>query len=296
MSAPGGWGGPRKFLTFCGMTNHALPLSELSTARRRLRRFRVPVLIAAMAAVLVGTRLLNMLVADVPILALLMGIGTAVAAIAVYRWLSRTVEVRAEVSELPRAGRWPTLVKGFGLGFAAFTVAIGLIGVLGGWDVGWGSFGALVGGFGAMTSVAVNEELLFRGVVFRILAERAGLVLGFVLSCLIFGFAHAVNANASLLGLLSIAVQGGTLMTAAYLASRSLWLPIGIHMAWDIAEGDFFGVQNSGTEQTGLLHTVLTGPEWLTGGSFGPEASPITWLVCLAVSTGLLLRARRNRA
>ena len=85
-------------------------------------------------------------------------------------------------------------------------------------------------------------------------------------------------------------------MASAYLASRTLWLPIGIHMAWDIAEGNFFGVQNSGTEQTGLLHTVLTGPEWLTGGSFGPEASPITWLVCMTVSAALLLRARKNRA
>jgi hypothetical protein len=117
-----------------------------------------------------------------------------------------------------------------------------------------------------------------------------------VLSCLIFGFAHAVNANASLLGLLSIAIQGGSLMSAAYIATRSLWLPIGIHLAWDTAEGAFFGVQNSGTEQPGLLHAVLTGPTWLTGGSFGLEASPVSWLVCLAVSAGLLLRARKNRS
>ena len=282
--------------TVCGMTNDALTLSGLSTTRRRLRRFRVPVLIVAMAAVLVVTRLLNLAVADVPVLALLMGIGTAAAAIAGYAWLSRKVEGRAEVTELPRAGRWSTLVKGFALGFAAFTVTITLIGIFGGWDVGWDSFGALVGGFGAMASVAVNEELLFRGVVFRILSERFNLVAAFTVSCLIFGFAHAVNANASLLGLLSIAIQGGSLMASAYLASRTLWLPIGIHMAWDIAEGNFFGVQNSGTEQTGLLHTVLTGPEWLTGGSFGPEASPITWLVCMTVSAALLLRARKNRA
>ncbi|WP_211763296.1 CPBP family intramembrane glutamic endopeptidase [Kutzneria sp. CA-103260] len=279
------------------MTNDALlPAAELSTARRRLRSFRVPVLIVAMAAVLVITRLLNMAVEDVPILALLMGLGTAAAAIACYAWLSRKVEARTSITELPRAGRWSSLVKGFGLGFAAFTVGITLIGILGGWSVGWGSFGALVGGFGAMASVAVNEELLFRGVVFRILSERANIVVAFVLSCLIFGFAHAVNANASLLGLLSIAIQGGSLMASAYLASRSLWLPIAIHCAWDVAEGNFFGVQNSGTEQTGLLHTVLTGPDWLTGGSFGPEASPVTWVVCLSLSAVLLLRARRNRA
>jgi membrane protease YdiL (CAAX protease family) len=268
--------------------------NDVVSKPNRLRSFRVPLLIAAMAVVLVVTRLLNMLVGDIPILALLMGIGTAVGAVAVYVWLSRRVEARAEIAELPRAGRWPTLIRGFGLGFAAFTVAITLIGVFGGWSVGWDSFGAFVGGFGAMASVAVNEELLFRGVVFRILSERLNIVLAFVLSCFIFGFAHAVNGNASLLGLISIAIQGGSLMASAYLASRSLWLPIGIHMAWDVAEGNFFGVQNSGTEQTGLLHTVLQGPDWLTGGSFGPEASPVTWVVCMAVSAALLLRARRN--
>ena len=280
----------------CGMTNDAPSQSELSPARRRLRSFRVPVLIVAMAAVLVVTRVLNMLVADVPILALLVGIGTATAAIACYVWLSRRVEARAAVTELPRAGRWSALGKGFALGFAMFTVAILVIALFGGWDLGWGSFGALVGGFGAMASVAVNEELLFRGVVFRIMSQRFGLPIAFVLSCLIFGFAHAVNGNATVWGLLSIAIQGGSLMTAAYIASRSLWLPIGIHLAWDTAEGAFFGVQNSGTEQPGLLRAVLTGPTWLTGGSFGPEASPVTWLVCLTVSAVLLLRARKNRS
>lgn len=280
----------------CGMTNDALSPSELSPARRRLRSFRAPVLIVAMAAVLIVTRVLNMLVADVPILALLVGIGTAIAAIACYAWLSRRVEGRADVTELPRAGRWSALGKGFALGFAMFTAAILLIALFGGWDIGWGSFGALVGGFGAMASVAVNEELLFRGVVFRIMSERVGLPIAFVLSCLIFGFAHAVNANATVWGLLSIAIQGGSLMTAAYVATRSLWLPIGIHLAWDTAEGAFFGVQNSGTEQPGLLHAALNGPTWLTGGSFGPEASPVTWLVCLAVSAALLLRARKNRS
>jgi membrane protease YdiL (CAAX protease family) len=285
--------------TVAGMTNDDVaPVSprpaEPSTGRRRLRQWRVPVLIGGLAVVLVATRGANALVDGVPVLATLVGLGTAVAAVAVYVWLCRKVEDRTAIEELPTTGRWGALGRGFLLGSAMFTTTLLLIAMFGGWTVGAGSFWAFLGGFGAMASVAVNEELLFRGVVFRILEERTGTVISFVLSCLIFGFAHGVNANATVWGLLSIAIEGGSLVTAAYVLTRSLWLPIGIHLAWDFTEGGIFGVQNSGTEQAGLLHTKLLGADWLTGGTFGPEASPFAMLICLAVSAFLLRRAARK--
>lgn len=266
---------------------------ELSPGRRRLRRFRVPVLIVALAAVLVATRGLNALVSGIWVLALPVGVGTAITAIGCYIWLSRRVEGRPTIDELAPQGRWSALRNGFAAGCATFTTTLLLIAMFGGWSVGWGSFWSCLAGFGAMASVAVNEELLFRSIVFRIIEERTGTVIAFVLSCLIFGFAHSVNPNASVWGLLSIAIEGGSLVTSAYLATRSLWLPIGVHLAWDFTEGGVFGVQNSGTEQSGLLHTALLGPDWVTGGSFGPEASPITLVTCLAVSAVLLRRAKR---
>jgi membrane protease YdiL (CAAX protease family) len=268
--------------------------SELPEGRRRLRQWRVPVLIVALAAVLVATRGADSLVSGVPILALLVGVGAAVAAVAFYAWLCRKVEARETVEEVAAEGRWSGLRRGFLLGGAMFTATLLIIAMFGGWDIDGGSFWAFLAGFGAMASVAVNEELLFRGVVFRILEERTGTVISFVLSCLIFGFAHGVNANATVWGLLSIAIEGGSLVTAAYVLTRSLWLPIGIHLAWDFTEGGIFGVQNSGTEQAGLLHTKLLGADWLTGGTFGPEASPFAMLICLAVSAFLLRRAARK--
>jgi membrane protease YdiL (CAAX protease family) len=284
--------------TVAGMTNDDVaPVSprpaEPSTGKRRLRQWRVPVLIGGLAVVLVATRGANALVDGVPVLATLVGLGTAVAAVAVYVWLCRKVEDRTTIEELPTTGRWGALGRGFLLGSVMFTTTLLLIAMFGGWTVGAGSFWAFLGGFGAMASVAVNEELLFRGVVFRIMEQRTGTAIAFVLSCLIFGFAHSVNGNATLWGLLSIAIEGGSLVTSAYLATRSLWLPIGLHLAWDFSEGGVFGVQNSGTEQAGLFHTSLNGPDWLTGGSFGPEASPIAMVVCLAVSALLLRRAAR---
>src|SRR5262249_38049061 len=101
--------------------------TELSAGRRRLRRFPVPVLIVALAVVLVATRAVNSLVEEVPILALLVGIGTAVAAIACYRWLSCKVEARGTVEELAPKGRRSALWLGFLLGCATFTATLLII-------------------------------------------------------------------------------------------------------------------------------------------------------------------------
>ncbi|MGH3379735.1 MAG: lysostaphin resistance A-like protein [Actinoallomurus sp.] len=271
---------------------------ELSVARRRLRRFRVPVLLVALAAVLAGTRGLNVLAGHNAITGLAVGIGTAVGALAAYVWLSRTVEARRTVSELPTLGRWSGLRRGAAAGFVAFTATMLIIGIFGGWHhLGRGSFGGFLVTVGAMASVAVNEELLFRGVVFRILEERTGTVVALVVSSVIFGLTHLVNAHATVWGTLSIAAEGGTLLAAAYVATRSLWLPIGFHFAWDLTEGGIFGTANSGTTtdtSAGLLHTTLSGPDVLTGGTFGPEASLIALLVCLVPTVILLRRAART--
>lgn len=264
--------------------------AEPSTARRRLRSFRVPVLIVALMAVLLGTRGLNVLAQPVPVVALVVGFGTAVAALACYAWLSRVVELRPEVPELSRAKRWSGLGGGILVGFAAFLTVMVVIAIFGGFeDLSWGSFGGFVVTLGAMASVAVNEELLFRGVVFRILEERAGTVLALLASSLVFGLVHLVNGGATLEGTLAIALQGGMMMGAAYVATRSLWVPIGIHFAWNLTESGLFSAADSGTSSHGLLRSTLSGPTALTGGSFGPEASLVALLVC-AVPTALFLR------
>ncbi|MEV6632626.1 CPBP family intramembrane glutamic endopeptidase [Actinoplanes sp. NPDC051470] len=270
----------------------------LSPARRRLRSFRVPVLVVALLVVLAATRGLNVLAGGNVFVALLVGLGTAVAALACYRWLSRAVEARETITELSPQGRCPGLVKGGVLGFSLFTVMILVIGALGGWaDVAWGSPGGLLAAVGAVASIAVNEELLFRGVVFRILEERTGSLIALPVSSLIFGFTHLVNSNATLWGTLALGLEGGLLTGACYVLSRSLWLPIGLHFAWDFTHIGIFGLPTSSSVQgaeSGLLHTTLAGPELLTGGAFGPEASLIALLLCLTAMVVVLRRAGRT--
>ncbi len=79
-------------------------------------------------------------------------------------------------------------------------------------------------------------------------------------------------------------------MTAGYLLTRRLWLPIGIHWAWNFFENNIFGAPDSGEPANPvytLIHAHFSGPFALTGGPFGPEAR----VVCVVVSTlaGLLL-------
>lgn len=270
--------------------------AEVPAGRRRLRALRVPILIVALVLILAGTRQLNVLAEHNAVLALVAGFGTALAALACYAWLSRTVEGRPAAPELSAAGRWSGLGWGALLGLAAFTVTMLLIALFGGVrHVHPGSFAGFLVGVGAMASVAVNEELLFRGVVLRIAEERFGTVTALAVSCVVFGLAHLVNPNASVLGAVAIVIQGGIVLGAAYIATGNLWLAIGFHFAWDVTEGSIFSTANSGTndEPIGLLHTTLSGPAALTGGAFGPEGGLVAPLVCLLVAFFLLRRAVR---
>ncbi|MFI6518100.1 lysostaphin resistance A-like protein [Spirillospora sp. NPDC050679] len=284
------------------MASAKLPESPLPQAgpvagRGRLRRFRFPVLLVALFGVMAVTGGINQLVSPVPLLALPVGIGLAVAAVACYHWLCRTVELRPDISELEETGRWSRLGRGTVLGFGLFAGVMALIAVCGGWqEVSWGSPGGFLGTAGLMASVAVTEELLFRGVVFRIMEERTGTVIALVVSMLLFGAIHLVNANATLWGAFAIALTGGAMLAAAYIATRSLWLPIGLHFAWNFTQVGIFGATVSGSDvpSEGLLNVTLSGPAALTGGAFGPEASLFALLVCMVPTILLLRRAART--
>ncbi|MFC5835919.1 CPBP family intramembrane glutamic endopeptidase [Nonomuraea insulae] len=271
--------------------------STLSPGRRRLLAFRLPVLLVALFGVMLATAWINQLVSPVPLLALPVGIGLAVAAVLCYRWLSRTVELRQDIPELARSAMWPQLRRGALLGFGLFILLMLLIAVFGGWQsVSWGSFWGFLGTAGMMAAVAVCEELLFRGILFRIMEEWLGTVSSLVVSMLLFGATHMVNANATLWGTFSIALTGGIMLAAAYVVTRSLWLPIGLHFAWNFTHTGIFGVALSGSDMPpeGLLSTTLSGPTLLTGGTFGPEASLLALLVCALPTVLLLRRAART--
>jgi membrane protease YdiL (CAAX protease family) len=153
------------------------------------------------------------------------------------------------------------------------------------------------------------EELLFRGVLFRWIEEFAGSWAALFVTSALFGLAHIVNPNATWFSSFTIAVEAGVLLGGAYMLTRSLWVPIGLHAAWNFTQGFIFDVPVSGIDQQGLVTARLSGPELLSGGAFGLEASVIAlviataagvWLVMLSVKRGELVhpwwvRRRRQR-
>jgi membrane protease YdiL (CAAX protease family) len=152
---------------------------------------------------------------------------------------------------------------------------------------------------------AVFEELLLRGVLFRIVEDAHGTTMGLIVSAAVFGLLHGLNPGATLFSDAAIAIEAGLLLALAYAVTRNLWFPIGLHLGWNFTEGDLIGVPVSGGSAThSIFRAVLHGPDLLTGGAFGPEASAITIGVCLVLSLvfGALVirrsgwRAARNRA
>jgi uncharacterized protein len=102
---------------------------------------------------------------------------------------------------------------------------------------------------------------------------------------------HLVNPGATLLNAAAISIEAGVLLAAAYMLTRRLWLCIGIHIAWNFTQGGIFSVAVSGGQSKGLLRSNMVGPDWLTGGAFGAEASVVALAVCLAAGITLLVLA-----
>jgi hypothetical protein len=94
----------------------------------------------------------------------------------------------------------------------------------------------------------------------------------------------------SLMGML-VTAAASMAFSAAYQISRRLWLPMGMHFAWNYLFSAVFSVSVSGHEAKGLLHSSMSGPDWLSGGAYGVEASAVALLVWAAAAAILLRRA-----
>jgi uncharacterized protein len=249
----------------------------------------------AVAAVAFVGQLVVGLVNGNALLTLLFGLGTAVLSLLAYRWVVRRTERREPVE-----AAWDSapggLLRGLLIGVGLFSAVIVNIAFLGDYHVtGWGSVAGAVGLFGFMAAAAVTEEVIFRGVIFRIVEGWIGTWAALTLTALVFGLMHLVNKDATLWGAIAIALSGGGILVSSYAATRTLWLPIGLHFGWNFAQGGIFSTAVSGSGQSkGLLESVTSGPTLLTGGAFGPEASVYTVVAGVLVTAVFMAIARRR--
>jgi membrane protease YdiL (CAAX protease family) len=222
----------------------------------------------------------------IPISLLLPMLLPAIAlAFAIY-WAGARFLERRSLRELPFGSALPTLAVGVLSGFLLCGFVFCALAVQG--SVTYETYS----GFGRAPAAAVifiagviYEELIFRGTILRISEESLGTARALMLSALLFAASHLGNVGVSAISVLAL-FAGGIALGLAYCLSRNLWLPIGAHFGWNFTLGSIFGPAVSGHEAHGTFKFGLSGPDWLTGGSFGPESSIVsmTFLILLAIA------------
>jgi membrane protease YdiL (CAAX protease family) len=188
------------------------------------------------------------------------------------------------------------LISGLVAGAAALTASVGIAWALGG--LSFAANGAeggasialqLTGVFFVFAASAAFEEAFFRGYLLQTFA-RSGLAwLAIVLTSVFFGGAHLMNPNATAISTVNT-MLAGVMFAFAYLRTRDLWFPFGIHLMWNWVQGAIFGIEVSGLNEIAgftLLKEIDRGPVWLTGENYGIEGG-IACTVALLIAIDLI--------
>ncbi len=194
-------------------------------------------------------------------------------------------------------GWFRDLVLGFAIGFASLVVAVAIASR--GLKFSFGANGwspiikSMIGSGVILFVAALAEEAMFRGYGLQTLSRAKLAWLGVLLTSVPFGLAHLSNPNVVRGVTFANTALAGIWLAAAYLRTRSLWLPLGVHWAWNWALGWFFGLPISGIQLVSnpLLQGQDNGPKWLTGGSYGIEGG-VACTIALTLFTVFLWKTR----
>ena len=195
-------------------------------------------------------------------------------------------------------GWFRDLLLGCVIGFAALAFAVGIAAAAGGLRFTFGgSIPGMIRSLGASAVLlfvaALAEEALFRGYPLQTLTRARLAVLALLLTSVPFGLAHLSNPNVIPGATFANTVIAGIWLGVAYLKTRSLWFPLGVHWAWNWALGGVFGLPISGRTliSNPLLQGIDVGPAWLTGGAYGIEGG-VACTVSLIIFTLFVWRTR----
>lgn len=198
-------------------------------------------------------------------------------------------------------------LRGYGIGLGFLLATIGVIWGAGGYRIESGGVFASAGAVAALLPIGAlllgfivqgsTEEIVFRGWLMQLIASRHGLVIALIVNAVLFGLAHAGNTEPTkelALGVVNI-ILFGTFIGLYAAREGSLWGVCGWHAAWNWLLGLGFGLEVSGhvLDVTPLfvdLTTTAGAPWWLTGATFGPEASVVTTVILLGASVWVAMR------
>lgn len=189
------------------------------------------------------------------------------------------------------------LTVGAGLGLAMMALVMAVLRAGGLYDITvTGAAAAPWAATALAVQAAVTEELWMRALLLRLLWRAFGPLPAFLGSAMIFGALHLANPGAGPMAAASV-TMAGLLFCALYALTGRIWVPIGLHAAWNLAQGYLFGAVVSGGNLGAALARSTprpTSPTWLTGGAFGPEASVVALVVIGVVTAATLLLALRQ--
>jgi len=200
--------------------------------------------------------------------------------------------------ELALAKLLPELVAGLLFGTVLFALVMAVLVVAGAYTLTGPTPGPPWQPLSISIQSGVAEELVCRGAILRLLWLAFGPWWAVAGSSTLFGLFHLANPNADVVGALILILEGGPLLAAPYVLTGRLWASIGVHTAWNFAEGYIFGANVSGWGTGPSLfeaHPVAEAGQIWTGGAFGPEGSLPAVLFCVLAAAGILMIAARRR-
>ena len=208
-----------------------------------------------------------------------------------YRYYARIVE-RRDAYELGYKGSLGEFGVGALISLAIVGIMVGLMASLGYYRIDHlNSPYVLLMFLFRFGMASFIEELLFRGIFFKLMEELCGSWIAMLATGVLFGFAHVANPNATVWTSLGLVLSDTILFAAAYMLTRRIWLVWGLHLSWNYFQTAVFGMPNSGVAHNGWITPAIGGPDWMTGGSFGIEASYVQILISFIVGLWVLRRA-----
>ncbi|GGD95556.1 CAAX amino protease [Tsuneonella deserti] len=270
---------------------------------RRVLDFPLVALVIALVALIGGIALVTPVLRLLPLEALpawvdkppLISLCVIAVSVVVYKLVvTRLGDRRRDDLMFDRTAR--DSIRGTAIAAVLMTAIVGAAFLAGAYRIdGWGgstSWPLLL--FGAGLQAALFEEILARGVLFHFLEEFGGSWFALALSSGLFGLAHIFNANATLFSSLAIAIEAGLMLGGAYMLTRNLWLPIGLHFGWNVTQGYVWDVPVSGFQVDGLVEAHSAGPVILSGGQFGLEASVLALALATPLGAWFVVQAARR--
>ena len=276
----------------------------METLTLKQRTFNSPItkiilaLLTFLAVVIIGqqiaVKLLDLTSLDKDYRNLLKGLFVSASCVLSYILFFKKYDKRA-VTEFAVKGLAKNLIIGTSIGFMLQSLTILVMYLNGNYSViNINPVSFILIPFALMFTVAIIEEILVRGIIFRIMEEKLGSYVSLTISSVLFGVLHLANPHSTLISSICI-TTAGFLMGAAFIYSRNLWMPIALHFAWNFTQSGIFGAITSGNEKTkSLLEAKIQGQEFITGGAFGPEGS-IQAIAFCAIGTIIILILSRKQ-